>query len=152
MLLITRSSAAKALGQLLEEYSIQLKVHVTEIPDESDLGTADSLRLVKDKITTDFIVLSADLITDIELHRLIDVHRKHDATVTCLLAATKEKSDAELILEQNAKSKGVERGMIDYIGIEQDTSRVILFENEDDLMEGDSFTFRKSVMVVRVPF
>ena len=38
----------------------------------------------------DFLVLSCDLITDVALHRLADIHRSHDATVTALFAPIPE--------------------------------------------------------------
>jgi hypothetical protein len=67
------------------------------LPDGSDMGTVESLRVVKDKIYTDFFVVSADLITDFELHHLADLHRLHDSSVSCLLKATPEKSEVRIL-------------------------------------------------------
>ena len=33
----------------------------------------------------DFLVISSDLVTDVQIPYLADIHRTHDATVTCLL-------------------------------------------------------------------
>jgi len=36
-------------------------------------------------VQTDFIVLSCDLVTDVFIHYLADIHRSRDATLTMLL-------------------------------------------------------------------
>ena len=49
------------------------------------MRTGDALRLVRDKIRTDFLVVSCDLILNAPLHLFMDLHRVNDATVTMLL-------------------------------------------------------------------
>lgn len=44
---------------------------------------------------TDFLVVSADLITDLPLHHMIDLHRSRDATVTTLLFETPKGEDGK---------------------------------------------------------
>lgn len=48
------------------------------------MGTADTLRLLKDKITHDFIVVSCDFISAGSLQPLIDLHRVKESAVRCL--------------------------------------------------------------------
>mmetsp|Transcript_16739 Transcript_16739/g.43438 ORF Transcript_16739/g.43438 Transcript_16739/m.43438 type:complete len:450 (-) Transcript_16739:101-1450(-) len=141
VILVTREGAAKDLRLGMDQHSVQIEIDLVSLPDESDMGTVEALRLIKEKITTDFVVISGDLITDFELHNLADLHRLHDASATCLLKALPEKTEAELA----AKVKAVERGMVDYVGIEPRSSKLILFENEENLPD-DTLAMRKSVL------
>jgi hypothetical protein len=59
VILIVRKSAAKDLRLGIEKHSVSVEIDLVTIPDESDMGTVESLRLIKDKIFTDFIVMSA---------------------------------------------------------------------------------------------
>eukprot|EP00038_Savillea_parva_P017338 m.19911 g.19911 ORF g.19911 m.19911 type:complete len:459 (+) comp3734_c0_seq1:246-1622(+) len=148
VILVARKSAAKDLRSGLDRHSVSLEIDLVTLPDdpESDMGTVESLRIVKDKIVKDFIVVSADLVTDFQLHHLADVHRLHDAAFSCLLKNMPEKSEAELLAMKAAKQKAMERGMVDFIGIDPDTSQIILFENEENLKDDESITMRKSVV------
>jgi hypothetical protein len=42
---------------------------------------------------------------------------------------------AELLAQKASKEKAMERGMVDYIGIEPHSSLLILFENEENLQD-----------------
>ncbi len=48
-------------------------------------------------IQTDFFVLSGDLVTDVYIHYLADIHRSNDATVSMVLRA----SEAKAATDQN---------------------------------------------------
>ena len=50
------------------------------------------------------LVVSCDLVTDVELHLLADVHRTHDATATVLLQTRKDQS-TEGVSVPGTKSK-----------------------------------------------
>ena len=71
----------------MQEYKGSVQVEVCVV--DEDLDTADVLRALREKITRDFVVVSGDLITDVFLHHLADVHRINDATCTVLLRAPK---------------------------------------------------------------
>lgn len=57
---------------------------------DAEIETAEVLRAIKSRITKDFVVISGDLITDVKLYHLADVHRINDATCTILLRAPKK--------------------------------------------------------------
>ena len=42
---------------------------------------------------SDLVVVSCDLITDVPLHRLADLHRTHNSTVTMLLGSLLDMTD-----------------------------------------------------------
>ncbi len=101
VIVVVQESASRSVAQLLE--TSNFKGEIFEIPDQTlvacasssagrlilaplrrllrDMGTADVLRQLKDKITTDFIVLSCDIISTIPLYDLIDLHRVNTAAV-----------------------------------------------------------------------
>ena len=55
---------------------------------------------------SDVMVLSCDVISDLSLHRLADVHRTHDATVTALFSSIPETSaDREAAANPKVKKK-----------------------------------------------
>jgi translation initiation factor eIF-2B subunit gamma len=145
-IVIAKEEIARTLPELFEEHNVTLKVDVTEIPDDSDIGTAEALALIKDKIHSDFIVLSSDLVTDASLHRLVDQHRLHGATVTALFAQNPARSEEEKKAEKKAAGGDITKGMTDFVAIEQGTSRLIFFENQADLVDEDRIPFRKSVL------
>src|SRR5207244_1205752 len=50
--------------------------------EESPLGTAGSVRLARNRLDDTFLVISGDALCDIDLRRLVDVHREKGAAVT----------------------------------------------------------------------
>lgn len=60
---------------------------------EEDCGTADALRRFKDKIKSDFIVISADLTTDAPLNEIIELHIINNSSCTALLFETPKTED-----------------------------------------------------------
>ena len=66
-----------------------LAVDLVAVDDKKDdgsaLGSADALRDIKDKIKTDFMVLSGDLVAECFIHDIADVHRTSNAALTMLL-------------------------------------------------------------------
>lgn len=60
------------------------------------MGTADSLRLIHDKIKSDVVVLSCDFISDVKLKGVFDLFRKHDATIASLLIKPERSEHVEV--------------------------------------------------------
>ena len=78
------------LGEQIEEYvntveydkSIEFHVHI----EESPLGTAGALHLVKDRLEDQFMVIYGDIFLDFDARRLAEFHGSHrDATLASLL-------------------------------------------------------------------
>lgn len=85
MLLIVLEDQRNEIQTTLDKSDLDIKIEYFTIPEDEDLGTADSLRLVYNKILSDVIILSCDLVSDIKLKDVLDLFRKHDATVASLL-------------------------------------------------------------------
>ncbi|RZF48352.1 hypothetical protein LSTR_LSTR007519 [Laodelphax striatellus] len=117
-----------------EQYSqgknkLSIKVEFIGIPAVDDWGTADSLRHLyeSNRIKRDVVVVSCDLITDINLINVLDLFRKHNSSLTSLFfggGIPKYTSIAP-----GSKEKKPER---DLIGIDPLTSRLVLVASSSD--------------------
>ncbi|XP_056389088.1 translation initiation factor eIF-2B subunit gamma [Hyla sarda] len=112
----------------------KMKVDVVCLPEDkaSEMGTADSLRYIHQKIKSDVLVVSCDLITEVALHEVVDLFRAHNATLAMLMQKAPEPS--EHVPGQKGKQKSVEER--DFIGVDDSGSRLLLLANEEDLDDG----------------
>ncbi|XP_014673709.1 PREDICTED: translation initiation factor eIF-2B subunit gamma-like [Priapulus caudatus] len=139
-IVVVLQSAKKDVYLALSQCDLKIKLDFVSINDDQDLGTADSLRLIADKIERDVIVISCDLICDVQLHLLADVHRSHDATITALLAPL-PKGFAEAV-GPGPKSK--RRSEKDLIGLHGEDSRIVMMGSEADFEE--NISLRRSIL------
>lgn len=73
------------LGHMIEEYfgnGEQLGVRIDYLREDSPLGTAGALRLLKPVPDAPFVVTNGDVITDIRYGELLDFHTRHSAAAT----------------------------------------------------------------------
>ncbi|XP_076151352.1 translation initiation factor eIF2B subunit gamma [Alosa pseudoharengus] len=118
----------------------KLKLDVVCIQEEADMGTADALRHIQQKIKTDILVVSCDLITDVALHEVVDLFRAHSATLAMLMSKSNEFT--ETVPGQKGKKKAGEQR--DFVGVDGTGKRLLFMANEADLEDG--LTLRKSIM------
>jgi translation initiation factor eIF-2B subunit gamma len=104
IVLVTKSIEQRVGEYLLQEFKDDV-IHMEAVDDDTE--TADALRSIHKRIKTDFVVMSVDLITDVPLLNLINIHRLHNSTVTMLL---KESSVSNVESSKQLRS-------VDYIGI-----------------------------------
>lgn len=50
--------------------------------EEQPLGNAGALYKIRDKLDSDFLLLNADAVFDIDVNRFVDFHRSHGGLVT----------------------------------------------------------------------
>ncbi|MGE5246859.1 MAG: sugar phosphate nucleotidyltransferase [Verrucomicrobiota bacterium] len=60
-------------------------VTMNHITAESDYGTAGAVKYAEEQLSDTFLVISADIITDIDLSQAIDFHKERKAAVTIVL-------------------------------------------------------------------
>ncbi|XP_006899061.1 PREDICTED: translation initiation factor eIF-2B subunit gamma isoform X2 [Elephantulus edwardii] len=128
VIVVTTKDVQKAL---CAEFKMKMKTDIVCIPDETDKGTADSLRHIYPKLKTDVLVLSCDLITDVALHEVVDLFRAHDASLAMLMR--KGQNGTEPVPGQKGKKKAVEQR--DFIGVDSTEKRLLFMANEADLDE-----------------
>ncbi|XP_021260649.1 translation initiation factor eIF-2B subunit gamma isoform X2 [Numida meleagris] len=126
VIVITRKEIQKMLN-----LDTKMKLDFVYISDNVDMGTADSLRHIHQKIKTDVLVLSCDLITDVDLYKVVDLFRTHDATLSMLMKKAHEPT--EVAPGQKGKKKPVEQR--DFIGVDDTGKRLLFMANEADLDE-----------------
>lgn len=133
-IVLVGKSASAAVALYLETVSVRgLKVTLEVTEDEC--GSADALRSVADKIKTDFVVISGDLISDVRLQHLADVHRMKDATVSILLArapADKGKGKGDKKRKPAADSMDAR----DVVGLVEKDSRIVYLASGADVEDG----------------
>ncbi len=64
----------------------ELGVRMVYATEESPLGTAGSVRNARDELTERFLVISGDVLTDIDLTSVIEFHEKNQALATIALS------------------------------------------------------------------
>lgn len=114
----------------LERCPLKMKLDFVTIPTDSDYGTADSLRFVADKIKTDFLILSCDIVSNVSLYPLINKFRQHDASMAAMFFKSGFESDVTL---PGPKTK--HKPERDLIGVHPDTKRFLLLASTSDFEE-----------------
>lgn len=71
------------------DFGVNMKFSVEDKP----LGTAGPLKLLEDELKDTFLVMNGDVLTDMNLKKLIDFHKKEKAIATIALARRKVKID-----------------------------------------------------------
>jgi NDP-sugar pyrophosphorylase family protein len=78
-------------------------VSVEYIKEADSRGTADSLKLLKGKIKTNFLVLYGDLVFDMDLNKLWDEHATNNGIATLMLESYPKPSEKGVVkLEGNS--------------------------------------------------
>lgn len=123
------------VNAFLETYCGKISIQVVIIDNE--LETCDVLREMQDKIISDhFLVLSGDLISNVSIHSLSDIHRTKEATLTMLLKEERKH-------HHTFKNEKRENETIDCIGLTQDDQ--VVFLSRGAYME-ETISFPKALL------
>lgn len=141
VIIITLSSIVQGVRQALTSCK-SISPDIVGISEDLDWGTLDSLRHIKEKIKTDLLILSCDLLTDFPLHQLADVHRINDTALTMLLAPARP--DIESVPGVKTKKRQKRDREIIGLGGVDSKCRVVFLENEADI-EDEFFPLRRSL-------
>eukprot|EP01116_Phalansterium_solitarium_P001063 TRINITY_DN10861_c0_g1_i2.p1 TRINITY_DN10861_c0_g1~~TRINITY_DN10861_c0_g1_i2.p1 ORF type:complete len:265 (-),score=84.23 TRINITY_DN10861_c0_g1_i2:126-890(-) len=138
-IVVTNSEAYPKMKKFAQElYGGKIKVQFEVL--KGQLGTAEALLKVKDKIKKDFMVISGDLLVDDGfIHNMADIHRTRDAAATVLLKIPPPLDP----LEARARKKAGVAPSADFIGLD-DQRRVVYFTSSADLE--DSLVIHKSLL------
>ncbi|KAJ3427825.1 translation initiation factor eif-2b subunit gamma [Anaeramoeba flamelloides] len=117
-IVITHSGLQKRINMLAEKFPIKIENALVD----PDIGTADALREIASRIDHDFVVLSGDLITNIPLHKIADIHRVSGSAMVMLLNEENEE-DSKKIFKDKLVSKH-------FIGLNKE--RVVMFQSSFD--------------------
>ncbi|KAG0272948.1 hypothetical protein BGZ95_011256 [Linnemannia exigua] len=137
VIVVSLASGSKKLGHYLDRvYEGQLHISM-EIVDDN-CGTAQALARIKDKIKTDFIVISCDLLTSLPPHQFLDMHRSEDPTVTALFFEPNKS-------EGGPSGSSKETEVTQFVGIDATNSQLVYLNNSDE-MDTEEFSLRMSLL------
>ena len=68
----------------------ELGVRMVYATEETPLGTAGSVRNAREELTERFLVISGDVLTDIDLTSMLQFHEKNNALATLALSRGRE--------------------------------------------------------------
>ncbi|CAD5122526.1 DgyrCDS10945 [Dimorphilus gyrociliatus] len=126
-IVVVLKSQKEIIDTAITNTDLKLCVKFFAIEDEDDLGTAESLRLLKDRIDMDILVVSCDLITDLSFHKLADMHRAKNSSLTIMLA--KSLSVGEILPPGGRINRKIEN---QFIALDN-SQRLIYMATESDL-------------------
>ena len=73
-------------------------VHIEYYFEKEPLGNAGALFKIKDKLTSDFLLLNADAMFDVDFNRFVAFHQKHGGLVTLFTHPNSHPYDSGLII------------------------------------------------------
>ena len=89
------------LGKVVQDYfgdGSRFGVHIEYVVEETPLGTAGALYLLKDKLQDDFLLLNGDIIFDVDFARFYEVHKKQGGMATILTHPNNHPYDSGIIV------------------------------------------------------
>ena len=93
------------LGKIVQDYfgdGSKFGVSINYIVEESPLGTAGALYLLKDMIDEDFLLLNGDIIFDVDFHRFYEEHKKNNCVATILTHPNNHPYDSGIIVADDS--------------------------------------------------
>ncbi|XP_055534379.1 translation initiation factor eIF-2B subunit gamma [Wyeomyia smithii] len=114
------------IQQRLEKTQLKLKIDFCSISGDSDVGTADALRQIVERIKTDFVLLSCDTIMEFSLYHVLKSFRKHNATIVSLLVHS---DDQDFVIPGPKMKNKLE---LDLFGICPTSKRLVFMGSASD--------------------
>ena len=130
-IVIISESIKTEFNAAIDKMNLKLELEIVGIPDTDDIGTADSLRYIHDKIHKDILVISSDLIANIDISETLNLYRKNNASLTALLLQTPKIPEDFIIPGPKCKQKPEK----DLIGIDNETGRIVFLASASDFEE-----------------
>lgn len=118
------------ISNALEKCPLKIKYELIVIPSEEDWGTANSLKHISNRVVTDLVVVSGDLITNANILEVINLFRKHDASLATLFFNNGPEEYIEL---PGPKTKS--KPDRDLVGIDKETERLVFLASASDFEE-----------------
>lgn len=138
IIIVDMDGQAEIQRVLTESCSVKLHLDYVTVSNTDD-GTADVLREIKSKIKTDLLIIPCDLITDISLHNIANLHRTHDASLTMLLSSLPSQF-YESVAPGARSKKPLEK---DFFGFDEKGERILFTQSEADVAE--NISVKKSI-------
>ncbi|NVM53519.1 MAG: NTP transferase domain-containing protein [Candidatus Helarchaeota archaeon] len=86
-IIVTVGYLGKKISEIIGDGS-DLGVNITYAWESRPLGTAGGIKAVEKQLDETFLVISSDILTDIDLSRMLEFHRKNKSVATLALTRT----------------------------------------------------------------
>lgn len=134
-LVIVQESQKAEIAQRIEKLPLDIKCEFVTIPSNSDSpGTADSLKLLADKVQSDALLMSCDIVTDVDLFPMLQMFRSNNASVTAMFIEDNNK----IISVPGISSKF--RLEKDLIAVNPSNNRLLTLSSSSDFEDTMSLT------------
>lgn len=130
VIMVIFENQKQEIQSALDKTDLKIRIEYFSIPSTEDLGTADTLRLLHDKIKCDVVVLSCDLITDFNFYEIFNEYRMHKASVLSLFFQSEP--EGNIVVPGPKQKHKPER---DFIVLDKHTSRLIMLASASDFEE-----------------
>ncbi|CAD6240576.1 GSCOCG00008854001-RA-CDS [Cotesia congregata] len=130
-IVIVIENTKKEITAALDKLNLNIKLELVGIPESEDLGTADAVRYIHDKIHKDFIVVSCDLIADINIPEVLNLYRRNKASITAVMFPLPKIPLTFVVPGPKSKQKPE----TDLIGIDNKTNRLVFLASASDFEE-----------------
>ncbi|GAB1610047.1 translation initiation factor eIF-2B subunit gamma-like isoform X1 [Argonauta hians] len=138
-IVLVQESRGSEIKRKLEPYEFIINLDWVSVPEDSS-GTADALRLIRNKVKNDLLILSSDLITTLPLHYLTNHFMANDASFLMLISPLPEPFNQAPVpgVKVDKQNEG------DVIGLDRGLQRLVYYSNEAD--QGEFITFKHSFL------
>lgn len=121
------------IAQRLDKLPLKLKYDFVTISSDSDYGTADALRSISERIKTDVLLLSCDVVTSVDFYPVLNMFRKNDASVVSLFINGSAADGSSGIVVPGPKTKHKQER--DLVGINPVNDRLLFLASTSDFEE-----------------
>ncbi|EAT36481.1 AAEL011442-PA [Aedes aegypti] len=126
VIIIVLEHEKSEIQQKLEKHPLKLKIEFFCLSGDSDVGTADALCQISDRIKTDVVLVSCDTLVEFSLYPAFKQFREHNASVVGLLV----QSEMNNVVVPGPKMKyKIEQ---DLFGICPESSRLVFMGSVSD--------------------
>lgn len=131
VIVIISDSIKADFNASVDKMNLKIELDIVPVSESEEIGTADSLRNIHDKIHKDIVVVSSDLIANIDIADTVDIYRKNTASITALLLQMPKFPEDFTVPGPKSKQKP-ER---DLIGIDNESGRMVFLASASDFEE-----------------
>jgi translation initiation factor eIF-2B subunit gamma len=148
IILTSESIKSRIKEELVLKHGIQCNLVIVGIDDTKeeldDLGTAESLRFLKEKLISDCMIVSCDLISSVNIQKMANFYRANDAAFVMLLSDISDQN----YIEQSSLigSKGKYASEKDVVGYDPATNRLLHFRAKTDVEDDGGIKLKKSIL------
>lgn len=128
--MIVLESQKNEILQRVDKLPLKVKCDFITISSDSDYGTADALRSIGEKIKSDVLLISCDVLTDVDFYPVFNMFRTNDASVLSLFISGAKGDGSTPVVVPGPKTKHKQER--DLVGINPANDRLLFLASTSD--------------------